>query len=117
MSDSTRTLRVQQKSWEAAGVTAITLVDPTGADQPGWEPGAHLALHLPNRMVRGLEQRERPWRLLYTGRSRSTMAFLDEIAQLPADRVTVHADDEFDIVIATTGQLVRVGPPPRCSTR
>lgn len=172
MSDSTRTLRVQQKSWEAAGVTAITLVDPTGADLPGWEPGAHLALHLPNgmvreyslcsdpadlrwwtvavlrkpdsrggsshihdalpvgsllevdgprnafaleetaaqhilvaggigitpiiSMVRGLEQRERPWRLLYTGRSRSTMAFLDEIAQLPADRVTVHADDESD---------------------
>jgi len=52
MSNSTRTVRVQQKSWEAEGVTGITLVDPTGADLPGWEPGAHLALHLPNGVVR-----------------------------------------------------------------
>ncbi|NUP28008.1 MAG: oxidoreductase [Nocardia sp.] len=163
-----RTLRVQQKTWEADGVISITFVDPSGADLPAWEPGAHLALHLPNGLVReyslcsdpsdrsrwtvavlrtpdsrggsthihdllpvgGLLEIEGPrqnfaldtaarhilvaggigitpilsmvrtlhraganWTLLYTGRSRSTMAFLGEIGSLPADRVTIHADD------------------------
>ncbi|WP_327150993.1 PDR/VanB family oxidoreductase [Nocardia sp. NBC_01329] len=163
-----RTLRVQQKTWEADGVISVTLADPAGAELPSWEPGAHLALHLPNGLVReyslcsdpadrsrwtvavlrkpdsrggstyihdllpvgGLLEVEGPrqnfalgvaarhilvaggigitpilsmvrnlhrdganWTLLYTGRSRSTMAFLDEIDSLPADRVTIHADD------------------------
>ncbi|WP_084533220.1 PDR/VanB family oxidoreductase [Nocardia fusca] len=163
-----RTLRVQQKTWEADGVISITFADPSGAQLPAWEPGAHLALHLPNGLVReyslcsdpsdrscwtvavlrtpdsrggsthihdllpvgGLLEVEGPrqnfaldtaarhilvaggigitpilsmvrtlhrdganWTLLYTGRSRSTMAFLDEIDSLPADRVTIHADD------------------------
>lgn len=163
-----RTLRVQQKTWEADGVIGITFVDPSGADLPAWEPGAHLALHLPNglvreyslcsdpadrsrwtvavlrtpdsrggsshihdllpvgalleiegprqhfalgtaarhilvaggigitpilSMVRTLHRDGADWTLLYTGRSRSTMAFLDEIDALPADRVTIHADD------------------------
>ncbi|OYO18334.1 oxidoreductase [Enemella dayhoffiae] len=47
-----RTLRVHQKRWEAAGITSITLVDPAGASLPTWQPGAHLALHLPNGLVR-----------------------------------------------------------------
>ncbi|MGW0182112.1 PDR/VanB family oxidoreductase [Nocardia sp. NPDC003345] len=164
-----RTLRVQQKTWEADGVVSVTLTDPAGAELPTWEPGAHLALHLPNGLVReyslcsdpadrsrytvavlrtpdsrggsawvhdtlqvgGLLEVEGPrrnfaletaarhilvaggigitpilsmvrdlhrdgadWTLLYTGRSRSTLAFLDEIGALPADRVTIHADDE-----------------------
>ncbi|WP_216895301.1 PDR/VanB family oxidoreductase [Nocardia alni] len=187
MGNSTRALRVQQKSWEAEGVTAITLVDPAGADLPGWEPGAHLALHLPNGMVREyslcsdpadarrwtvavlrkpdsrggsshihdalpvgalidvdgprnafsleqdaaehilvaggigitpiismvrcLERQGRRWRLLYTGRSRSTMAFLDEITELPADRVTVHADDEADGAYPDIAGLLAHLPP------
>nr|WP_206037794.1 PDR/VanB family oxidoreductase [Rhodococcus sp. HNM0569] len=162
-------MRVQRKSWEAEGVTSVTLVDPTGADLPVWEPGAHLALHLPNGLVREyslcsdpadrsswtvavlrtpdsrggsrlihdalpvgaligvdgprnafaldenadehvlvaggigitpiiamarrLDARGIAWRMLYTGRSRSTMAFLPELAGF-GDRVTVHADDE-----------------------
>ncbi|WP_338890460.1 PDR/VanB family oxidoreductase [Rhodococcus sovatensis] len=45
-------LRVQQKNYEADGVTSITLVDPTGAPLPTWEPGAHVALHLPGGLVR-----------------------------------------------------------------
>jgi ferredoxin-NADP reductase len=163
-----RTLRVQQKTWEADGVISVTFADPSGAQLPAWEPGAHLALHLPNGLVReyslcsdpsdrsrwtvavlrtpdsrggsthihdllpvgGLLEVEGPrqnfaldtaarhilvaggigitpilsmvrtlhrdganWTLLYTGRSRSTMAFLDEIDSLPAERVTIHADD------------------------
>lgn len=45
-------------------------------------------------MARQLESDGADWSLLYTGRSRATMAFLDEIAGMPQDRVTVHADDE-----------------------
>lgn len=168
---SRRTLRVQQKRWEADGVVSVTLADPSGAALPTWEPGAHLALHLPNglvreyslcsepadrsgwtvavlrtpdsrggsshvhstlqvgdlvevegprqnfgldtatrhvlvaggigitpilAMVRDLHRAGADWTLLYTGRSRSTMAFLGEIGSLPAERVTIHADDEAE---------------------
>jgi ferredoxin-NADP reductase len=48
----TRELRVGQMTWEAEGVLSVRLTDPSGADLPGWEPGAHLALHLPNGIVR-----------------------------------------------------------------
>ncbi|MFW0787388.1 PDR/VanB family oxidoreductase [Gordonia sp. CPCC 206044] len=168
--DDTRTLRVQQKRWEADGITSVTLVDPTGAALPAWEPGAHVALHLPNglvreyslcsdpadstqwtvavlrtvdsrggsthvhdalpvgaligvdgprnnfpldedatdhvlvaggigitpmiSMVRRLESAGKPWQLIYLGRSTTTMAFVDEVAALPAERVTMHVLDE-----------------------
>ncbi|MGK5113385.1 MULTISPECIES: PDR/VanB family oxidoreductase [unclassified Geodermatophilus] len=162
-------LRVQQKTWEADGITSVTLVDPSGAALPTWKPGAHLALHLPNGlvreyslcsdphdsrrwtvavlrtadsrggssyihdslpvgvhivvdgprnafhledgpkhfliaggigitpilpMVRELEARGAEWSLLYTGRSRQTMAFLPAVDQLPRERRHVHVDDE-----------------------
>lgn len=172
--DARRTLRVHQKRWEAAGITSVTLVDPAGGPLPTWRPGAHLALHLPNGLVReyslcsdpadsaqwtvavlrardsrggsslihdqlpiGAEidvdgprnafrleeshQGSAPkhyliaggigitpiiamarelhasgadWSLLYTGRNRAQMAFLDEIGALPAERVHLHVDDE-----------------------
>lgn len=50
--ETTRTLRVQQKRWEAESVVSVTLTDPTGASLPSWSPGSHLALHLPNGLVR-----------------------------------------------------------------
>lgn len=164
-----RTLRVQQKTWEADGITSVTFVDPSGAGLPTWRPGAHLALHLPNGLVREyslcsdpldptqwtvavlrvgdsrggssyvhdtlpvgalievegprdnfhldrapkhflmaggigitpiiamareLERRGEEWSLLYTGRSRQRMAFVDEIEHMPSGRVHVHIDDE-----------------------
>ncbi|MED5803435.1 PDR/VanB family oxidoreductase [Gordonia sp. Z-3] len=49
---NSRVLSVQQKTWEAAGITSVSLVDPTGAPLPTWEPGAHIALHLPGGLVR-----------------------------------------------------------------
>lgn len=53
MSEHTaRTLRVQCKSYEADGVTSVTLVDPDGGALPTWEPGAHVALHLPGGLTR-----------------------------------------------------------------
>lgn len=46
-------------------------------------------------MLRALEAAGAPWRLLYGGRSRASMPFLDEIEKLGGgDRVTVVADDE-----------------------
>ncbi|NYF98067.1 PDR/VanB family oxidoreductase [Janibacter cremeus] len=45
-------------------------------------------------MTRALEAKGADWHLLYTGRSREVMAFVDEISGLPRDRVTVHVDDE-----------------------
>ena len=167
--DGRHTLRVQQKAWEADGITSVTLVDPAGGALPTWKPGAHLALHLPNGLVReyslcsdpsdstrwtvavlrtpdsrggsshihdalpvgahiavdgprnAFHLEEAPkhfliaggigitpiitmarelqapgadWLLLYTGRSRQTMAFLAEVAQLPRERVHVHVDEE-----------------------
>lgn len=45
-------------------------------------------------MARQLQAAGAEWSLLYTGRSRATMAFLPEIDTLPQDRITIHADDE-----------------------
>ena len=169
-SEASQVLRVHQKTWEAQGVTSVTLVHPEGDPLPRWEPGAHLSLHLPNGLVReyslcsdpddtsrwtvavlrvedsrggssliheelqvgneilvdgprnlfqldgdarrhllvaggigitpivamtrALAAKGADWHLLYTGRSREVMAFVEEVAGLPAERVTVHADDE-----------------------
>ncbi len=166
--DTTRVLRVHQKTWEADGVTSVTLVDPSGAALPAWEPGAHVALRLSDglvreyslcsapedtsrwtvavlraensrggstyvhdrlpvgaeievdgprnafsidpdaahhiliaggvgitpivAMMRRLESEGRSWRMLYAGRSRRSMAFVDEVAAHSTS--AVHADDE-----------------------
>lgn len=48
-------------------------------------------------MVRQAESEGVPWRLVYAGRSRASMPFLDEVEKLAgaaADRVTVVAEDE-----------------------
>lgn len=62
------------------------------------------------------------WRLVYTGRSRATMPFLEELAELPqaGERLTVLADDETGVPDAAAllepapaGASVYVcGPPP-----
>ena len=60
-------------------------------------------------MVREVASAGASWSLLYTGRSRSSMAFLDEIASLPASHVTIHADDEangkFPDLVAAVGSI------------
>jgi ferredoxin-NADP reductase len=167
--NDSRQLRVSQMTWEAEGVLSVRFNDPSGAELPTWEPGAHLALHLPNgivrefslcsdpedrtgwtvavlrepssrggsayvhlelrvgdvitvegprnnfrlesankyllvaggigitpilAMARDLERRGADWSMLYAGRSGATMAFVDELASLARDKVTLHADDE-----------------------
>ena len=69
-------------------------------------------------MIEGLPAR-RQWQLLYAGRSRSTMAFADQLAAAYGDNVTVHADDEvgqradLDALLAGfKGQVYACGPEP-----
>ncbi|MFB7372320.1 PDR/VanB family oxidoreductase [Streptomyces sp. NPDC056222] len=45
-------------------------------------------------MLRAAEAAGADWRLLYCGRSRATLPYLDEIEKLGGDRVTVVAEDE-----------------------
>ncbi|MFE0647585.1 PDR/VanB family oxidoreductase [Streptomyces sp. NPDC059534] len=45
-------------------------------------------------MVRAAEAAGAEWRLVYCGRSRATMPYLDEVERLGGDRVTVVAEDE-----------------------
>lgn len=60
------------------------------------------------------------WSMIYTGRSRTTMPFLDELAQLRGGELEVRPDDEFGvpdvgalIARAEAGAAVYVcGPPP-----
>ena len=48
-------------------------------------------------MIRQAEEQGIPWQLLYGGRARSSMAFLDELA-LYGDRVRVHPQDELGLL-------------------
>jgi ferredoxin-NADP reductase len=48
----TTELVVQRREVAADGVVALDLVDPAGAELPGWEPGAHVDLLLDEGLVR-----------------------------------------------------------------
>lgn len=61
----------------------------------------------------------RQWRLLYAGKSRSSMAFVDQLVTEYPDRVIVHADDEKggppqldDYLKDFSGQVYVCGPEP-----
>ncbi|GAA2632539.1 PDR/VanB family oxidoreductase [Actinomadura fulvescens] len=45
-------LRLIRSTWLAEGVVQLEFADPAGDELPGWEPGAHLTLHLPNGLAR-----------------------------------------------------------------
>ncbi|MHA6803809.1 PDR/VanB family oxidoreductase [Salinifilum ghardaiensis] len=45
-------------------------------------------------MAEELDRKGADWRVLYCGRSRSSMAFLDDLVGLCGERIRVHADDE-----------------------
>src|SRR5262245_48929690 len=165
----TTLLEVAERRVGADGVALLTLTDPAGHDLPGWAPGAHIDLVLPEvglirhyslcgdpdegsawrigvlrqpagrggsayvhdalragslvevrgprnnfplvdaerylfvaggigitpilPMLKEVDARGRPWELLYGGRSRSSMAFLDELRPY-GNRVRVHPRDE-----------------------
>lgn len=45
-------LRLIRSTWLADGVVQLEFADPDGARLPGWTPGAHLTLYLPNGISR-----------------------------------------------------------------
>jgi ferredoxin-NADP reductase len=71
-------------------------------------------------MVTAAHARGRRWRLLYTGRTRASMPFLDELADLRSGTLEVRPDDEFGRpaptrLLAGVSPLDAVymcGPPP-----
>lgn len=72
-------------------------------------------------MARTLAARGADWRLLYAGRSRRSMAYAADLAELGGERVTLHADDEHGappdlaahLAAAPAGALVYCcGPEP-----
>lgn len=67
-------LRVAGVAAEARDVLRLELSDPAGTELPPFEPGAHLALHLPNGLVRHYslvnDCRERHRYVLAVGRAR-----------------------------------------------
>lgn len=73
-------------------------------------------------MIESLPER-RHWRLIYAGRSRTTMAFLDELLERYPHRVTVHASDEQEsgldiasLLVDTEAQVYCCGPESLMST-
>ena len=73
-------------------------------------------------MIESLPER-RKWKLVYAGRSRSSMAFLDELIERYPDRVDVFASDEHDasldvfaLTSASTAQVYCCGPESLMST-
>ena len=73
-------------------------------------------------MIESLPER-RQWNLIYAGRSRGTMAFLDELLERYPDRIQVHASDEatatldvYASVSSTTAQVYCCGPESLMST-
>ena len=71
-------------------------------------------------MVRATAARGARWSMVYTGRSRASMPFLDELGDLPGGKLHVLPDDEFGIPDmaallsqAEPGAAIYVcGPPP-----
>lgn len=49
-------------------------------------------------MMREATKLNKPWRLIYGGRTRASMAFLDEISQYPANTVEIVPQDEFGLL-------------------
>ena len=69
-------------------------------------------------MIESLPSR-RQWRLLYAGRSRSSMAYADELLEMFGDRVIIHADDEQGgrpdidkLLVDFKGHVYVCGPEP-----
>jgi ferredoxin-NADP reductase len=60
-------------------------------------------------MVRELERRGVQWRLLYGGRSLSSMAFVDDMRALSSDRVSIVPQDAVGL-LDVAGTIAAVGP-------
>jgi ferredoxin-NADP reductase len=103
-----RPARVTAAEEIARGVRRLRLAALDGGPLPAWTAGAHLDLILPSGLVRqyslcgdpdDLQEYEIAvrWQLLYGGRSRDTMAYLDRLARW-ADQVQIRPQDEFGLL-------------------
>lgn len=71
-------------------------------------------------MARDVSRRGLPWRLVYGGRSRPTMAFVDELRALPGGQVDIVPQDELGLLplddvlgeTPSTGAVYACGPEP-----
>ncbi|MGX7729080.1 PDR/VanB family oxidoreductase [Rhodococcus sp. 2H158] len=71
-------------------------------------------------MVRRVAATDLPWKLIYLGRTRATMPFLDELSALPGTGVDIRPDDEFGVTPITEilghalphGAIYLCGPAP-----
>jgi ferredoxin-NADP reductase len=97
-------LMVEEMRWEARGVLSLGLVDPSGAELPAWEPGAHVDLAV-GELVRqyslcGTPGDRRRYRVavLLTERSRGGSSHVHEELR-PGDLVEVGGPrNHFELV-------------------
>lgn len=93
------TLVVDSKAKAAEGVAMFTLRAEGGETLPAWSPGAHIAGGIGitpiKPMVAAADAAGSDWRLIYLGRSRSSMAFLDELGAY-GGRVTIWPRNEHN---------------------
>ncbi|MFC7339811.1 PDR/VanB family oxidoreductase [Saccharopolyspora griseoalba] len=105
-------------AWVHERLTAGTLVEVEGPQNNFALEGAERHLLIaggigvtPLRAMAGqLDGDDADWRMVYCGRSRSGMAFVDELAELGGHRVRVHADDEHGGPPDLTGELAGLAP-------
>jgi ferredoxin-NADP reductase len=70
-------------------------------------------------MIHEVQSRGRPWRLIYGGRSRQTMAFLSDLGEMTSGQIDLVPEDEIgypdlDAILQTVGEDTAVfacGPP------
>lgn len=89
-------LVVVQRELAAEGVVVLMLRDPRGERLPPWEPGAHIDVIVSPTCVR--QYFGARWRLVYGGRTRSSMAFASELAQRYPGRVEIRPQDECGLL-------------------
>ncbi|MEN0134695.1 MAG: PDR/VanB family oxidoreductase [Rhodococcus sp. (in: high G+C Gram-positive bacteria)] len=98
-SDSqTLPLRVVAARWEAESITSYELAHPDGGELPGWEPGAHVDVHLPSGTIRQYS---------LCGDPGDTTRYRIAVLELPAGRggsVEVHRE-------LRPGRLIQIGVP------
>lgn len=107
----------------AVGPRSNFAFEHTGSDVLFIAGGIGVTPILP--MVRAAEQAGANWRMLYLGRNRGSMGFLDELEQY-GDRITVHTSDDGGILplgrgiasfgLSTAPEIYACGPAPLLDT-
>lgn len=107
MTASSFDLRVRSLSLEADAILSVELDDPTGADLPGWEPGAHIDVQFAPGLVRQYSLCGNPGEpsayriaVLRESQSRGGSSYVHDRLR-PGDLVSVRAlRNNFPLVVA-----------------